>query len=97
MKRLLALILISLLVWNSSAQVKGFEIVGPLNLVAANCLKAAIPISFLIVRIYKISGTPGVDQGGVQTFTKINRFNFPVSLYTYVEICRSADPATIAN
>lgn len=98
MKNILPFILISLLVWNSNQDSNGMEFVNPLSLTVLNCLaQDPTPIDFIIIRIYKISGTPGVDQGGVQTFVNAGTSSAYFSYFAYVEICRSAPPTKITT
>jgi hypothetical protein len=83
-------VLVLLLTWASVGQNNiGVSVVGPLSYTAFSCLKDQGFI-FFTVRIYKVSGTPGVDPSAVQTLINANAAG-PFMTFAYMEVCRGAD------
>jgi hypothetical protein len=96
MKNISSFILILLLLSISAAFNIGVAVVGPLTKTAFSCIASTQhlyePGPFAIIRIYKVSGTPGVDPYAVQTLINANTAALRYKIHAYMELCRNNDP-----
>jgi len=67
MKNFISLVLVLILAWSAAGQTfRGISLVGPFTKSAFSCLIQQ-GYSRFTIRMYKVSGTPGIDPHGVQT------------------------------
>jgi hypothetical protein len=101
MKNIRSFILLLLLVWISASFNLGVAVVGPLSKSAFACIAQTQhlyePGPFVIVRIYKVSGTPGVDPNAVQTLINAGTVALKYKIHAYMELCRNNDPISQVN
>jgi len=90
-----------LFVWSAvCASSLGVAVVGPLTQTAFKCLAqnqlTGSSNLFAIIRVYQVSGTPGIDPNAYQTLININTVTVAggYNIHTYMEICRGTDPTS---
>ena len=102
MRSIIPLLLILLLAWSSTSAQLGYSIVGPLSKAAFDCLgtssrQATGHDPFVFFRIYKVSGTPGVDPNAAQALANARASSVAFGILSYIEVCRSADSSVVRN
>jgi len=80
MKFIVSLILVLLLVGSTTSTIV-LSIVGPLTKTAIKCLFTSGNYGYIIFRIYKVSGTPGIDLNGLQTLVNAHEIGSNLPLY----------------
>jgi len=89
-----------LLAWSVGSQQVGMAVVGPLTRVAFSCLAndllKGVVVPFVIVRVYKVSGTPGIDPHALLTLHNVNAVG-GYAVESYMEICRGMNATAQVN
>ena len=89
MRSIIPLLLILLAAWSSTCQQLGYSIVGPLSKAAYDCLGAQSHQAtgndpFVFVRIYKVSGTPGIDPYAAQALANAKASTAAFKILSYI-------------
>jgi len=89
MRSIIPLLLILLAAWSSTCQQLGYSIVGPLSKAAYDCLGTQIKEltgkdPFVFVRIYKVSGTPGIDPYAAQALANAKASTAAFKILSYI-------------
>jgi len=95
MSKIILLILVVVLLYQSSATSLGVSLVGPLTKTAFSCLKQQ-GYTRAMIRAFEISTFPGaIDTNATQTLINAKAAGLVTSIY--VVLCRTTDPAAIRH